>query len=643
MCGIIGFNWDNRNLLNKALKKINHRGPNASGKYIDKNISLGHKRLSIIDLSKSGKQPMSNEDGRIWIIYNGEIYNFKSIREELEKKGHRFKSNTDTEVLLHLYEEHSKNNSFDKMLNQLNGMFSFCIYDLKKRKLFLARDRIGIKPLYYYLNNKNKKFMFSSEIKAILENKSIKREINKKAISYFLSFRANTSEKTLFQDIYKLMPGNYLIYDLKQKKLIKKQKYWDINFSNKTNYKKYSEKYYVEKLKSLLLDSVKKRLMSDVPFGAYLSGGIDSGTIVSLMNKFCSKPVETFSVGFDTTKYNELNDAKFLAEKLSTNHHELIIKEDSVKHLPEIIYQQDEPMADPTSLPIYLLSKFAKKRCTVILTGEGSDEIFAGYPQYKFMLLHKKFIRPLPKFSRNLFPFMIKNIPKPLLDQGFRYSSDLGEKAIDRFSNFIKTNNYSKQYLNQVGIFNEQEKRQLFLSKYNQNLYKKYEKYFNNNSHIINNCSYLDLKENMVEDLLMKVDKNTMASAIESRVPFLDHRIVALAFNLPSNLKLKNFTKDKFILRKAMKGLLPEQTRKRKKKHFIVPINNWFQNELLQLKQELLSENFIKKQNLFDYKYVRHINKNFKASPLFYSRQLWSLITFQIWYKQYIKNEKIKI
>lgn len=387
MCGIIGFNWDDKELLRKSSDKIKHRGPDSSGFYTDDEVSLGHRRLSIVDLSSRGKQPMSNENEDIFIIFNGEIYNHKELRKDLEKK-HDFKSNTDTEVLIHLYEEYGF-----EFVNKLQGMFAFCIYDSVKKIFFIARDRVGIKPLYY--TEYGDKFIFCSEIKGIIENKEIKREVNRKALQSFLIFRANILEETMFSGIKKLLPGHWMVYDLEKNK-IKIKKYWDVSFQKE--YKSFKD--YSKILRNLLEDSVKSRLMSDVPFGAYLSGGIDSGTIVSLMGKFSDKTVETFSVGFEDEKESELVGARILAENLETNHHELVIDKNSVKNLPYIVYHADEPMADPTSIPIYMLSKYAKKYCTVILTGEGADEIFEGYPQYKFMKIHEKFIRPMPKKTR---------------------------------------------------------------------------------------------------------------------------------------------------------------------------------------------------------------------------------------------------
>lgn len=623
MCGILGFNWTDSSLLKKSLKEINHRGPDDSGTFIDRSISLGHKRLSIIDLSKSGKQPLSNENNSVWVVFNGEIYNFKEIKEQLRK--HNFKSNTDTEILVHLYEEQGI-----KMLDKLQGMFAFCIYDTRRKILFLARDRIGIKPLYYW--NHKGKFAFSSEIKAILQNKEIKKEINPNALSSFLVFRANTQTETIFKNIKKLPPGHFLVYNLKTKRY-KITKYWHLTFTPQPN----NISFFIKKLQILLEDSVKARLMSDVPYGAYLSGGVDSGTIVSLMSRFSDR-VKTFSVGFPDD--SETNEARFLANKFNTDHHELIIEESSVKHLPDIIYQADEPMSDPTSIPIYLLSKYTKKYCTVILTGEGADEVFAGYPQYKFMKLHHHLIKHFPKIMTNKFPLLVKKTPKQILNRGFKFASALGERGIERFSNFINANNHSGQYLNQISIFNEEEQSELLSRKVE--LYKQYSSYFQN-SRIVTNSQKLDFTEPMVDDLLMKIDKNTMASSIEGRVPFLDHRIVELSARIPDNLKLRGFTKDKFILREASRGLIPNQTRKRKKKHFFVPIDNWFKKELAFLKNELLSEKYIKKQDIFNYNYIKKINKEFESSKLFYSRQLWTLIVFQLWYKRYIENEKIKI
>ncbi len=631
MCGIFGFNWEDNTLLKRGVRKISHRGPDATGYYSDKMVSLGHNRLSIIDLSKAGKQPMSNESEELQIIFNGEIYNYKELKKNLKKR-HEFKSNTDTEILLHLYEEQGPN-----FLNLLQGMFAFCIYDSRRKILFLARDRAGKKPLYYYLDNG--KFIFASEIKAILEDREIKRNVNLNALHSFLTFRANTQEESIFSGIKKLMPGHYMIFDLKKKNLEIK-KYWEYSCKEEN----ISFNYAVGRLKELLNSSVKSRLVSDVPYGAYLSGGIDSGTIVSLMKKHAPKDVKTFSVGFNDDRYSELSEARYLSDKIGTEHRELMIDEKSIKHLPDIVYQADEPMSDPTAVPIYLLSKFTKKYCTVVLTGEGADELFLGYPQYKFMKAHYLFIRPLSKKARPLISSIIKKTPDFVLNKGFRFASSLGDKGKERFANFIKTDSFSEQYLNQISIFNEEEKKDLLFN-YRDNFYLKYKRYLTNTNYnnISGKCAALDFKEPLVDDLLMKIDKNTMAFSIEARAPFLDYRIMEFSSELPEKFKLLGIARDKYILRKAAEKILPKETMKRKKKHFFVPIENWCKNELSDLRKDLLSKAYLDKQKIFNHKYIKKINKDFDNSKLFYSRQLWSLIVFQIWYKQYIENEKIRI
>lgn len=630
MCGIIGFNWEDDALMFRALKKISHRGPDAHGKFTDGKVSLGHRRLSIIDLSKKGIQPMCNEDKSIWIIFNGEIYNYKELKNTL-KKNHIFKSDTDTEVMLHLYEEVG-----EKLVNLLWGMFALCIYDTRKNKIFLARDRLGIKPLYYYI--KNDKIIFASEIKAILELKEFKREVNPDALSSFLTFRANAETETFFKGIHKLAPGSFLSCDLK-KKSFNISKYWKLKISPES----LSEKEFSGKLKILLEDSVKRRLMSDVPYGAYLSGGVDSGIIVSLMKKHSPQKVKTFSVGFNSKEHSELAEAKFLADSLGTDHHELVLDEGSIKVLPEVIYHSDEPLADPTSIPIYFLSRYAKKYCTVILTGEGADEVFGGYPQYKFMQLHSKFLKKIPSNLRKKIPKVLEMFPGYVLDKGFRYASGLGEKGKERFAKFLLSSSFSEQYLNQIAIFNEEEQEILLNKKIS--LYKKYSSYFKNanKDNIINYCSSLDINTSLVEDLLMKVDKNTMAFGIEGRVPFLDHRVVELAATVPDRYKVNFFLKDKYLLRKSFGHFIPKQTAQRKKRHFFVPIDNWLKFYLKELKDKLLSEKYISKQKIFNYNYIKSMEENFEKSPLYYARQLWCLITFQIWYKQYVENERVKI
>ncbi|MBU0460736.1 MAG: asparagine synthase (glutamine-hydrolyzing) [Nanoarchaeota archaeon] len=387
MCGIVGFNWDDQVLIRQMAAQLNHRGPDDEGYYTDKQVSLGHKRLKILDLTKNGRQPMCNEDNSIWIVFNGEIYNYQELKTWLETKHHKFSSNTDTEVIIHLYEEVG-----ERCVEYLNGMFAFAILDTTKKRLFLARDRLGIKPLYYYINQNStnstkNKFIFASEIKSILEDKTIKRKLNQNAFQTYFTFRANTDSETFFQDIYKLPPGHHLTYNLTNHNFTIK-KYWSL----KINTKKKSIQYYQKKVQQELTASIKRRLMGEVPLGVYLSGGIDSAAVVGLLHSFAQDRIKTFSVGFGYEEQKaELGAANFIANHFNTDHHNLTVQPDTVKLLPKIIHHHDEPMADPTAIPTYILSEFTKKQnTTIVLTGEGSDEIFCGYEQYKLMKLWQK-------------------------------------------------------------------------------------------------------------------------------------------------------------------------------------------------------------------------------------------------------------
>lgn len=627
MCGIVGFNWEDRILVRKLLKAQEHRGPDGQGIFSDRGITLGHRRLAIIDLSKRGKQPMSNEDESIWISFNGEIYNFNEIKRKLKQK-HKFVSGTDTEVLIHLYEEQG-----EKMLEHLEGMFAFCIYDSRKRKLFLARDHAGIKPLYYW--NKNGKFAFASELNSLLLIPEIKREVNNEALSSYFAFRANVTEETMIKGVYKLLPGSALTFELMNKKQ-NKWKWWDIG-EDKIELDVASA---AKEVREQVSASVKEQLVSDVPYGAFLSGGIDSGAVVALMKTHTDK-VNTFSVGFEEKEHSETKEAKELAEKLGTNHHELVLGKEAIKFLPEICKYSDEPIADPTCVPTFLLSRYTKKWCTVVLTGEGADEIFGGYPQYKFMRLHNSILKRVPNNLKALIPWAVKNTPRGILNKGFKYAEALGDKGIERFARYALADKSSGAYFNQVGVFNDEERRELMKQKA-ENIEEKYSKELNNGE-VVEACQRFEFKHQMVDNLLMKVDKMGMASAIEGRVPYLNSKLIKFAFALPTNMRLKGFSKEKFILREAFRGVLPSERVNRKKRHFFVPVHNWLDNELSSLKENLLDKNYLRRQNLFNSKYLDKMEKGYKNSRLFYARQLWELLMFQIWHKRVMENENVKL
>lgn len=617
MCGIVGFDFSDKSLLKKMMGAIAHRGPDQDGFFIDDDASLGHKRLSIIDLSAKGKQPMKNSSNTCCIVFNGEIYNFKEIRAKLENLGYNFNSNTDTEVIINAYEEYGVD-----CVNLFNGDFAFCIYDFVKKNFFLARDRLGIKPLYYFFDQKN--FMFASEYKAFLLH-DFKREINSNALSKYLSLRYNYGRDTLIKNIHRALPGEYIIYDLKSKKLHHKR-FWEASFKPEKVLNN-SEEFFAENTKNILKDSVAKRLMSDVPLGVFLSGGIDSASIVALMNSSGVEEINTFSVGFGYgEETDELKFSRMISEKFSTKHNEFIVSSNIAKVLPKIIWHCDEPLADPALLPVYLLSEKTKPKATVILTGDGGDEVFAGYEQNKFMKLASA-----PYALRRLASPIIKITPKSLLNKFFKYSSKLGSEGQKRAISFLNKKNKLDQYLEIISIFNETELKSIYnnASSFKNEL----SQFYQDNNNVLNQTLKLEFETQLPENMLHKGDSMTMAFGIESRVPFLDHNLVEFSEKIPPNLKLKGF-KEKYILRKAMMPFLPKEIIKRKKQRFYVPIDRWLSNDLKPMVDDLLSTNSLRESGIFKIDAVQNIQNNYSSSPLFYARQLWVLLTFQIWHKE---------
>ncbi|MBI2564768.1 asparagine synthase (glutamine-hydrolyzing) [Candidatus Woesearchaeota archaeon] len=618
MCGIFGFIGTDKQLLEKGLKTISHRGPDQHGIWSDDLVSLGHQRLSIIDLSEKGKQPMANKKGELVIVFNGEIFNFKEIRADLEKKGHRFETSTDTEVIINAYAEYGED-----CVQLFNGMFAFCIYDIKRKKLFLARDRLGVKPLYYYFDNL--KFLFASEIKAILEDELISKEVNDKVLSKYLAFRCVYGVETIFKGIFRVLPGEYIVYDIETRNL-KKNIYWQTQFTPQTiiSFEKAKERFF-----SLFKDSVSKRLISDVPLGVYLSGGIDSSSIVAMMRQLNKDAeIKTFSVGFGYgEETDELKYARKISEHLNTTHQEFIINYDTAKNLPKIIWHCDEPLADPALLPVYLLSQQAKKNVTVILTGDGADEILAGYEQVKFLQLRNR----LGGF-RNLLAPAIDKIPSSILKHVFKYAQSLGEKGKQRAKEMLLAKFNDDAYKEIVSVFDDSEQNEVLLKKPDKLFLR-----FDNQISLVNQILLHEQKTILPENMLMKADRMTMAWGVEERTPFLDYRLVNFVNKLPISHKLKGFN-DKIILRKTMQSFLPREILNRKKQRFYVPIDKWLKNDLSRFVDQYLSKQSIADQGIFKYDYIQKIKEKFDNAPLYYARQLWTLLTFQIWHEQFIKK-----
>ena len=633
MCGIVGiYGFEDKSLIRKMADIMGYRGPDQEGFYFDKNICLGHKRLSIIDLSAKGRQPIFNDDKSLVIVYNGEVFNFQEIRKELEKKGCHFNSNTDSEVVLKAYEQYGV-----KCLEKFNGFFAFAIWDSRKKIVFLARDRLGVKPLYY---TKNKDyFIFASELKSILLYEEFQKKINWPAVDSFLTLRYIPGNLTAVQEIYKLEPGYYAILDTKKNNLDVK-KYWNLDYSD--NGLDLNDNMKI--LDTLMDDAVKKRMISDVPLGAFMGGGIDSTAIIKYMSKYADKPIETFTLGFEKADdVNEYDYAKLVSDYFNTNHHEIEMKAADITLLPKAIWHLDEPMADPNSVPLYILTKEARKKVTVVLTGEGGDEIFGGYEQYKIMQKLDSYTKKLPE----------KLIAKTAsLASGFMPSTSIFNKLLT-FASTI--DNKSKSYVELLAIFNSIEKNGLYTDKTKSEINQNYteiifDKYFNNNHALLNKMLLADTKTLLPENLLMNLDKMGMANSMEGRTPFLDYRVVEFAATIKPELKLNGFN-EKYILKKTMEGKVPKIITDRKKHRFHVPIDTWYNLYLKDFSENLLSEKEILKYGHFNANYIkkllnyqksfsyRAVLKHNELTRLYYARQLWNILVFDIWRRMFIDGD----
>src|SRR3989344_5321080 len=561
MCGICGFTWEDRELAKQMIQSLHHRGPDQGGIYADSNITLGHRRLSIIDLSPSGSQPMANKEGDVIIIYNGEIYNFQELRQELEQADYHFYSGTDTEVILHGYEEWGED-----VVQKLNGMFAFCIYDIAKDKLFLARDRMGIKPLYYYKDKEN--IIFASEIKAILLA-GVKRAVNISAAKSFLNLRYIPGEDTLFQGIKKLLPGHTLTFSDGEMII---RKYWDVPLPKRSSLSTFQAGVAV---REILQDSVKRQLVADVPVGVYLSGGIDSSAITALASQL---------------------------------------------------------KGDPVIIPQFKLAELASKKVKVVLSGEGADELFAGYTQYQHYLRAQK-LKYLPFKTK-----IAERLSLEFLDKQFDYPSSIGEKGREKFLEFLD-NVYQPEesYAQLTSILSNEDHRRLFTDSFRE-VKTTLPPFDQERKPLLNRLLYQDIKQWLPNYVLQINDRMTMAHSIEGRVPFLDHRLVEFSMTLPPSLKLQgNVTK--VALRESMKGILPNA---QEKKHaFFMPLDKWVKDELHGLAEQLFTPAQVKQRGYFNYYHLKKIWENYDQSKLLYGKQLFTMINFELWQRMFIDSDTV--
>lgn len=618
MCGIAGIiKRDRQNLVSVEELKvmtdvIHHRGPDQEGFYNCNNVGLGFRRLSIIDLS-TGNQPIPNENQTIWVIMNGEIYNYKELRNDLILRGHKFRTSSDTEVLVHLYEEFGLD-----MLTKLRGMYAFSIFDQNKEKLYLVRDRIGIKPCYYYLDQDQ--LMFGSEIKQLKIQPSRNLRINDKAALDYFTYGYMLRDRTIYDKIKRLLPAHYMEIDTLNFNFNIKE-YWSITASFNHEL---TESEWIEKIRAKLDENVSSHLMSDVPLGAFLSGGVDSSGVVATMAKMGNSRIKTFAIGFKEEEYNELKYAKRVSELFNTEHNELILESGSVSIIDKIIDMYDEPFADSSAIPTYFVSQFASGQVKVVLSGDGGDELFAGYNNYvKYNSFIKKYGN-IGHLGRAFSGALNSLIPNYFYGKG--YTHLLSKKA-----------NHLIAY---SSIFKEYEVKSVFTSDFIHNL-SGYSS-FNAKTKLLDEMQtgdtvakfqLLDLKTYMVDDILTKVDRASMASSIEARVPLLDHEFVELAFQIPTRFKLSD-NQGKLIFKKALEDRLPNDILYRKKKGFSVPLTKWFNSDLNQLiHDELLNNNspiqkYIKRDAINDFV------KNHSKGKRDFSSQIWAMLYFNQWYKR---------
>jgi len=568
---------------------------------------------------------MSNEDGSIQVVMNGEIYNFLELREILEKKGHDFKSHTDTEVLLHLYEEKGID-----CLKELRGGFVFALWDERKARLFIARDRIGKKPLYYVY--KNRTLVFASEVKAILEDPEVSREVNRKAITDYLSYGYTPTPETMFKGIMKLPPAHFMLYEDGNMKM---ERYWRLDFSKKI---KLEEREYTSRIMDLLEDSTRARLKSDVPLGAFLSGGIDSSAVVYMMSRL-SASVKTFSIGFEEESHSELKYARIIANRFGTDHHEYIVKPQAIELLPKLVWHYNEPYADSSALPSYYVAKMTRQEVKVALNGDGGDEDFGGYERFMAARFAELFTKIPEGLRKGFLKFVVSKIPESLEFNSFP----------TKFKRFLSMAQkpYRERHYNWVTIFRDAEKDSLFTDQFKKEINSKSSFLYLNNAFeecdsrdVVDLVMSCDIRTNLLDDLLVKMDIATMANSLEGRSPFLDQKMMEFAASIPSEVKIKN-TKLKYILKKALREVLPKEILQRGKMGFGIPIDKWFRGELKGYSYDILMNKRSLERNYFKKESVKRLLDDHSGGKANNGARIWSLVNLELWHRIFIDGEGI--
>jgi asparagine synthase (glutamine-hydrolysing) len=622
MCGIAGFinrekdapTAEREILLDKMCRVITHRGPDEQGAVVAGRAALGMRRLSIIDL-KSGQQPIYSEDGNLAIVFNGEIYNYRELKTKLEARGHKFKTSSDTETIVHAFEEYGAD-----CLQHLRGMFAFAIWNKRDESLFVARDRVGKKPLFYALTERGN-FVFGSEMKVLLAHGEISEEIDFPALDAYLTFGYVPEQFCIFKNVYKLLPGHFLTFKNGE---IKTRKYWDFDYRKVSGIK--TEAEYIEILREKIKDAVKVRLISEVPLGAFLSGGVDSSSVVAMMSQILDAPVKTFSIGFNEDSFNELKYARVAAEHFQTEHHEFIVTPDLVETVDELVWHFDEPFADSSALPTFMVSKMARDYVTVVLSGDGGDELFAGYTRY-VVDRKRSGTANLPSFVRRNLRAVSESLPHGAKGRNYLYNVSLD--ALDR-------------YIDSISQYNALRKKSLyskdFQSRLNGNsgasVYRNIAESVSTGN-AIDNLLYLDSKTYLPGDILTKVDRMSMAASLEARVPLLDHELIEFVTQIPPDLKMKGF-ETKYIFKKAMEGIVPKEILYREKQGFGVPIEEWINNQLRARIHETLLDARTLQRGYFEKSYIQTLLDEHSKSRRDHSHALWILWMLELWHRRFL-------
>ena len=615
ICGIVEFGRQSdipSDVVHRMNQTMIHRGPDDGGVFVGPGVGLGHRRLSIIDLA-GGHQPMSNEDGTVWVLLNGEIYNYPELRAELLQRGHKFATKSDTEAIVHLYEDLAEG-----CFARLRGMFSIAIWDSRSRKLVLARDRVGKKPLFYAADPQ--RILFGSELKALLAGDSLSRRIDEQALSDYFSFGYIPAPKTIYRSVRKVMPGHYLVASADG---TRETCYWDLSFAK---VRQQSEEEWGEQLRHQLCEATRIRLMSDVPLGAFLSGGIDSSSVVAMMSHLMKRAVTTCSIGFQEEKYNESEYARQVSTLFSTEHHEEIVEPNAIEIVDKLAWHYDEPFADSSAIPTYYVSKIARGQVTVALGGDGGDESFAGYRRYKLDYYENRLRSYVPAaLRRGLFG--------PL---GRWYPAMAWAPRIFRAKATLESLSRSplEGYFNSISYFRPNDKARLLTADFRKQLggydsLDLFRRYYDkaDTDDPLSKIQYVDVKTYLTDDILTKVDRASMAVSLEVRAPFLDHKLLELAASMPSSLKLRNGV-GKFILKKSLEPVLPRNILYRPKQGFAIPLDVWFRRELKELGQSIIVET---DDGILDRNFLARIWNQHQKGLYDRSALLWSVLMFRKW------------